>query len=532
MAFTCYTPEEAWEILVDRRRKYYNKYSAVYSGVHESLRRTADRDSFWKRSKGKKIHVPVAADIAATSADLLFGEEPRYVIENADETGTEETNEAKLKRLAQLIDLNALHPKLCEGAESASVLGGVCLKINWNDDMEYPTINIVQADNALPEYRFNEIHCMHFFSIIRVEAHSEAVWRVYERYEHGRIEMAVYRGSISELGMRQEDEALKELGYSPTIIAPVDDMLCTYIPNMKPNRIYRTSENMGRSDYEGLRDMMDALDEAYSSWMRDVRLAKSRLIVPAEYLRRKPSDMFRDGQYTYEFDEDAETLVALDIDTQKMGGGSGIQPSQFQIRTAEHAATCDQLMRNIISIAGYAPQSFGLDIHGQAESGTALHIREKKSYSTRSKKENYWKAPLERILTALIHIDSVVYSNGVFGEKDRVIALFSDSIANDIMTTANAAKLIRDAQAASTKQLVRMLHPDWSNALIDEELNQIKQEAKEAMEQANEAQMEMAQKNSDIQVNANQKTAEFNAQIARQNALYVAEIQAGKEEST
>ncbi len=475
--FSCCTPLQAWDVLQDRRRRYFNRYAAAYGGDHHALRATADADSFWKRKGKARLHVPVGADIAAVSADLLFGEEPRYSVTNDSrpaDGGLTEKKAEKEKRLASLIASNGLHSKLCEAAESASVLGGVCLKINWNDQMSYPVVSVVQADNAVPEYRMSTLHCMHFFSVIRTDSVSGRVWRMYERYSNGRIEMGVYEGTNSSLGQALEDGALKELGYDREIIAPVDDMLCAYIPNMKPNRVFRHQDDMGRSDLEGLRDLMDALDEAYSSWMRDVRLSKSRLIVPAEYLRRSPSSMFRDGAATYEFDEDVETLVALDIDTSRMTG-AGIQPSQFQIRTAEHAQTCEQLMRNIISIAGYSPQSFGMDIRGQAESGTALHIREKKSYATRSKKENYWKAPLERILTALIHLDSVVYGS-CFDEGDRVLALFSDSIANDITTTAQAVNLIRQARAASTEMCVRMLHPDWENGMVAEEVRKIREE--------------------------------------------------------
>ena len=96
---------------------------------------------------------------------------------------------------------------------------------------------------------------------------------------------------------------------------------------------------MGRSDYDNLRDLMDALDESYSSWMRDIRLAKARLIVPAQFLRRKPEEMFGDSMNrppTFEFDEDVETLVALDTQSGSLGGdgeSNKITPSeQMNIR--------------------------------------------------------------------------------------------------------------------------------------------------------------------------------------------------------
>ena len=75
----CYAPQEAWEILQERREACYDNYAALYSGNVRSLIRTAPRGSFWARPGKSRVHVPLAADLAATSANLLFGEEPARV---------------------------------------------------------------------------------------------------------------------------------------------------------------------------------------------------------------------------------------------------------------------------------------------------------------------------------------------------------------------------------------------------------------------------------------------------------------------
>ena len=220
---------------------------------------------------------------------------------------------------------------------------------------------------------------------------------------------------------------------------------------------------------------MDSLDETYSSWMRDIRLAKARLIVPAEYLRRKPAEMFNgDNRFTYEFDEDIETLVALDIDPERVG--TSITPSQFSIRSTDHAMTCSDIIRNIVTVAGYAPQSFGLDIQGMAQSGTALHIREKKSYNTRGKKQTYWKSPLERIMTAMVHLDAVLYPQAGSDSDDNVKIKFADSMSNDISTMSSALSMLNSAAAVSTEMKIQMLHPDWTQKQIAEEVERIKKE--------------------------------------------------------
>lgn len=474
MPFQFISPEQAWNELVSYRSAYYRQYAAAYSGDRKELRATSSPGSFWRRASKCKIHVPIAADIAATSADLLFAEETGF---SCYDEATEDNESEQQHRLDRLVELNNMPSKLNEGGESGAALGDVFLKLNWQpEEIPYPVLTVVQGDSAWPEYLFGVLQGIHFFSIISYDADRQKYLRMYERYEKGRILMALYEGTLNELGRELGDEILAEYGYKREIIAPVQEMLAVHIPNIRPNRSYRDSEH-GRSDFDDLRDMMDSLDEAYSSWMRDIRLAKARLIVPAEYLRRKDviADQLGDKQFTYEFDEDVETLVALDIDTQYTGGNP-ITPSQFAIRSAEHAATCSDLIHNIVNIAGYAPQTFGLDIDGMAQSGTALHIRERKSYNTRGKKIGYWRAPLESIMTTMIHLDAALFPGEGSDMDDTVKVNFPDSMSNDLSTVSSALQMINSAAAVSTEIKVAMLHPDWTKKQVAEEVDRIKTE--------------------------------------------------------
>lgn len=465
------TAQQAWDELMIYKYRYYRKYAAAYSGNRTELAGTASRGTFWKRRGKCRLHVPIAADIAATSSDLLFSEEPRFMCVHEN---TEENENPQQKRLDALIESNNIHSKLNEAAESSAALGDVYLKLGWRqNDMDHPTIQIVQPDNAWPQYILGELQCVHFFSILKRDFEKECVTRIYERYERGKIVMSAFIGTEEALGT-EHPELITQLGFEDTIIPPVQDMLAVHIPNMRPNREWRDLE-LGRSDSDGLRDLMDALDEAYSSWMRDIRLAKARLIVPMEYVRRLDVGTLPDNKYTYEFDEDVETLVALDINTDH-ATGNPITPSQFSIRATEHEQTCTALIQEIVSKAGYSPQTFGLQISGMAQSGTALHIREKKSYNTRGKKQTYWKAPLERIMTAMVHLDAALYPKAGSHADDTVTVHFSDSMANDLTTIAAAIEMLDRASALSTQIKVQMQHPDWTQKQVNDEVERVKEE--------------------------------------------------------
>lgn len=466
-------PKKAWEALVEYRQKYYRASIAAYSGDRTELKATSEHGMFWQRQGKAKVHVPIAADIAATSADMLFSEEPQFM---CYDEATEDNESDQQHRLDELVELNGIHSKLNEAAESCSALGDVYLKLNWRqEDVPYPILTVVQGDSAWPEFTLGMLQCVHFFSMLRHDSGTDTYYRLYERYEQGRITSAVFKGSASDLGSALPESELEQYGLQQDLITPVDEMLAVHIPNMKPNRKYRDSA-MGRSDLEGLRSLMDSLDETYSSWMRDIRLAKARLIVPAEYLRRKPAEMFNgDNRFTYEFDEDIETLVALDIDPDKVT--QGITPSQFQIRSTDHATTCTDIVRNIVTTAGYAPQSFGIDIEGMAQSGTALHIREKKSFNTRGKKQTYWKAPLEKIMSTMVHLDAVLFPEYGSEKDDNVKVKFADSMSNDLSTMSSALQMLNSAAAVSTDVKIQMLHPDWTQKQVAEEVERVKKES-------------------------------------------------------
>lgn len=477
------TPKQAWDSLSDYNQLYYRYHAAQYSGQHDLLHSTASTKSFWARPGKQKVHLPIAADISATSSDLLFGEEVKLTCVDAKEN--DDSSEARMaqSRLEVIARRNNLHALLNEAAESCSAMGDVYLKIGWDrdDPMKCPRLQVGQGDAAWPEYRFGKLCAIHFFSNLRVMkspyGEKAVVIRAYERYEPGKIVTRLFRGSDSDLGEDMGDDALGMLGIAPEVTMGAQEMAAVHIPNIRPNRLFRGSM-MGRSDFDGLRSLMDALDEAYSSWMRDIRLAKARLIVPAEYLRRKASDLFPDDVKAppmFEFDEDVETLCALDSDPEKVGSNA-ITPSQFAIRADEHQKTCNDLIVQIVTKAGYAPQTFGMNIEGLAQSGTALNIREKKSIKTCGKKQAYWHDALEDLLTVMLHIDAEQFPDNKVADGVHVHVRFADAFANDVSTISSALELLKRAESASADVRVRMLHPDWTEKEVSEEVARIREE--------------------------------------------------------
>lgn len=472
-------PPDPWQPIYRK----YAEWSAWYSGdpnqiadVYASLVRTpTPKGRFWARElreeKRVALHVPVAGDIAETSADLLFSETPDIRIPEAHgESAPADAIEAQ-ERLWEIIEKGGVHNRLLESAESTAALGGVFIGPVWDtESADVPLLRVVQADAALPEFRWGMLVAVTLWRV--VEDDGDTVWRHLERHEPGVILHGLYRGDSTQLGRRvqlQSHSATADLDDVVTLPAAMADTLAIrYVPNVRPNRQFRSDPlggYLGRSDYAGSEALMDALDEVYTSWQRDVRLSKARVAVPEDWL-----DFGPDGKP--KFPEDQEIFVAMGgIDAD---GGRGADFFQPAIRHVEHAQTCLNYIERIVSAAGYSPQSFGLSIDGRAESGTALRIRERKSLITQHKKKRYFEPAIEDVLWMMLVIDREIFRSGVTVYRPAVS--IDDSIVPDIRELAESVDMINRAQAASIETRVRVLHPDWGEEEVQAEVERIQTE--------------------------------------------------------
>lgn len=460
----------------------YAEWSAWYSGDTLRLRdfyATAhphQERGFWKfwsrigtrpSSQKAMLHVPIAGDLAAVSGALLFGEEPAIHIREAMPVDSGDAEKAAETRLQQVIVEGGAYNRFIEAGESAAAMSGVFLYPAWDRQvMPVPVVNVVQPDNAVPVFQFGVLAEVLFHRVI--EEDGTTITRHVELHTPGLIEHAVYVGTSTRLGSRQPASRLAEMGLPAVIRLPFDTLDVEYIPNMRPNRLWRESD-LGLSDYSGSEGMFDALDEVYASWQRDIRHAKSRIIVPRDFLDSSGN-----------VDIDWEVYQPMDMEPKAMEQGArAMLAQQFDIRWQEHQATAVEYVERIVSNAGYSPQTFGIRIEGRAESGTALRIRESKTVLTLRRKANFWKPALQRLFTHMLLIDQWVYGGpGVAGLN--VDVELNDGIPNDITEMAKAASQLAAAKAASIETRVRLVNPHRDNAWVEAEVKRIQEEEKAA----------------------------------------------------
>ncbi|QLF83190.1 portal protein [Streptomyces phage AxeJC] len=419
----------------------------------------------YPRKRERRLHVPLPGDIATTAADLLFADMPAITT----------PDEATTTYLAEAIETARVHSLLLGAAEQASAMSGVFLRLTWDRDVvpDRPIPTTVQPDNAVPEFMFGILRAVTFWRELD-GGDTQTVYRHLERHEPGRIVHALYEGTPDTLGRavpltEHPDTAALVDSLGPdgvSVETGIRMLTAVYVPNMTPNRLHRGSP-IGRSDYSApIYDQFAAIDDTWTSWMRDIRLARARLIVPDSYLTN-----LGPGQGAA-WDDDREVYSGLNVPP--TDGSGGITLSQFAIRVEEHQRTAEALTRKAVESAGYSAQSFGLEGGGEAITATEVDDRKGRSTTTSKKKAGHWKSGLADFLLAYQLLAAVQFGARITPERPTVE--FRLDATESEQSRATTLDLLARAGAVSTRTKVKYRSPDLEDAAVDAEVAAILRE--------------------------------------------------------
>jgi hypothetical protein len=460
-----------------------DELSRVYGGSgsttetnwrEQGMRRTLQR--FWWGQPPKageqrgKLHVPVAAEIAQVSADLIFGQPPTITVDD---------DEATQERIDALMGDRA-GQQLHEAAESAAALGHVYLRVGWDRDIDStgPLLSTIDADAAVASYAFGRLKEVTF---CREWESSGTVLRHLELHEVGIIWHAAYLGDHTSLGKMVPLSAHPETADLADAAMVADDsragsgietgidMLDVVgVANTRSKnwRHLPAGKDLGAADIAGVEAALDALDDCWSSWLRDIRHGRSRIHVPMHMMDNQGL-----GKGAT-FDLDRELYVGL---TSPPDGPLQLETTQFKIRFAEHAATASALLERIVGGAGYSLQTFGLDPSTSTQTATESWARQNRTQNTRNGKLRHWNPALVDLTRILLAVD-VAQFGGTANPDAEVTVQFADTVSDSQLTRAQTASLLAAAGAASTETLVELVHNDWDGQRQADEVARIKLE--------------------------------------------------------
>lgn len=453
-------------------------FSSDKGGFKATVNRTLQRWFVGEPARGPerntKLPIPIAAEICQASADLLFSDP---VSVNVSDEGTQ-------TRLLDLLD-DSFHSTIAEAAEMCAALGGVYLRVTWDDTVsDGPFTTVKDADTAIPEFKWGRLRAVTFWNVVHRDG--KIVYRHLERHELNSLGIGVilhglYAGEEDSLGTRvsltarPETEQLAlftDLNVEGTISTESPGLAVTYVPNQTPNRLWRTDpigRNLGRSDLDGVEHLMDQLAETMSDWMRARRVARARIMLSKELLKNNGPG---NGTVTDLSQEVFTTVNSLDgkdltMDQKIQLLQPAFNPDQFQ-------KTATALIEQILQMAGYSMQTFGIEGDHPQRTATEIESKEQRSLMTRRRKSREWVPALREHVTKLLEVDRVFF--GHQNVTTDVDVEFASTVVVSQLNLAQTAQALYVSQSASTKERVTLLHNDWDEDQIDAEVAAIQAE--------------------------------------------------------
>lgn len=469
-----------WEGNPDRLEDFYSAGRRTSpSGVKD--RAKAAWDAWWGRGSTngidspKKLHAPIAADIAQLSAVALCAKPPTIVAAEGELAVVQD-------RIDQLINIPRFHSGLYTAAETSSALSGVFGRVVWDETVQKGTwIEWVDPDHAIPEWYRGRLKAVTFFTGLDSDDPSD-VWRHLERYEMGRIVHELYKGTPHNLGQLQPlaaHEATASLkvalaadGYSYIDLGVPDVLAVDYVPNKLPNPEWSNDpklRNMGGSDIAtDLIPMYHEIDRIYSSLIRDFRLSAMKVFASDTVLQSRGAGQ---GLFLPE-EQEMFTRVGMGISGADGNMESIFQPYQPDIRVQDHDQGAELLVREVLRRTGYSPVSFGMS---DEVAQTATEATGKKEWTvlTTEGKARYFGTALQHLATTALRIDAVKFPGlGVAPSEDLEVEWPPFAQESDL-SKAQTVQAWEVGKAASTRTKVRYLHQDWDEGQIDDEVELI-----------------------------------------------------------
>jgi hypothetical protein len=417
-----------------------------------------------------KLHIPLAAEIAQVSADLLFGQPPLVTVADDPVTQT---------RVDELISDGA-GIQLHEAAEACAALGHVYLRVGWDRDIDPtgPLLSVVDADAAFPLYSYGHLREVTF---VREWTEAGSVLRHLELHEPGMIWHAAFLGDLFELGRvvplgaypQTADIADAAMIADPDqpgsgIETGIERLDVVGVSNAR-TRTWRhlpAARDLGRADISGAESELDALDDVWTSWMRDVRHGRSRIHVPMHMMENQGIGKGAS------VDLDREVYVGLSCPPD---GPLQLTPTQFKIRYEEHRETARSLIERIIAGAGYSLQTFGMDPATSTQTATESWARQIRTQHCRNGKLRHWNRAVLDLTKVLLAVDRAQFA-GKSDPDPMITVAFADTVSESQLARAQTATMLRTAECASTETLVALVHNDWDGDEVSAECVKIKNE--------------------------------------------------------
>ena len=446
-----------------------------------------------------RMNTPKA--ITSEMAGLVWGEECTINVTIDGRESTEDNPDPLNAYIQKVLECNAFHEKMQESIEEGLALGGAAYKTwaeskhdeNGNEIPETRGIMIgyAMADQFIP-ISWDNARVTEGVFVSRIAKggyyYTRLEWHRWNGLTYV-ITNELYRSEMQKgqnpdesqdiLGIRYPLQEIYPYLEEETEI-PVEESLFTYWRTPIANNLDDNSP-LGMSMYGNSLETLHALDICFDSFVREFRLGKKRIIVPARAVRVVVDPVT--GKPCRYFDPNDETYEALASDTPD---DLKITDNSVELRVEEHVAAINAFLSILCLQTGFSPGTFTFDQHQGLKTATEVVSEDSKTYKTIKTIQKQIKPAIEHLIKNIIDV-AVLYEmtdeNGtpistLVAPGYNVNITFDDGITQDRQTNLNEGVMLVGAGLLS--KYTFMTDPKYGQGLTpeqaQEELARIKEE--------------------------------------------------------
>ena len=431
----------------------------------------------------------MAKAVCAEMAGLVWGEECTVNVSIEGRESTEETPDPLNEFIQKVLAKNAFREKMQESIEEGLALGGAAYKV-WaeakhdEDGNEIPEtrkimLGYAMADQFVP-ISWDNAKITEGVFISRI---AKGGW-YYTRLEWHKwngltyvITNELYRSEIQKGKNGGDSQDILGVRYPLAEIypyldevteVPVEESLFTYWRTPIANNLDDNSP-LGMSIYGNALETLHALDICYDSFVREFRLGKKRIIVPARAVRVVTDP--QTGRLLRYFDANDETYEALASDTPD---DLKIQDNSVELRVEEHVAAINAFLSILCLQIGFSAGTFTFDQHTGLKTATEVVSENSKTYKTIKTLQNQIRPAIEHLVRNIIDV-AILYGMDFDGTPVEslvapgynVTITFDDGVTQDRQTNINEGVMLVGAGLLS--KFTFMTDPKYGQGLTDEQ---------------------------------------------------------------
>ena len=441
-----------------------------------------------------------AKAVCAEMSGLVWGEECTINVSIEGRTSTDEDPDPLNAFVQKVLCANAFHEKMQESIEEGLALGGSALKV-WaeskhdEDGNEIPEtrkvmLGYAMADQFIPISWDNAMVTEGVF-VSRIAKggyyYTRLEWHMWNGLTYV-ITNELYRSEIQKGKTPDESQDILGVRYPLSEIypyleeeteIPVEESLFTYWRTPIANNLDDNSP-LGMSIYGNSLETLHALDVCFDSFVREFRLGKKRIIVPARAVRTVVDP--QSGKVCRYFDGNDETYEALASDSPD---DLKITDNSVSLRVEEHVAAINAFLSILCLQTGFSAGTFTFDQHGGLKTATEVVSENSKTYKTIKTIQKQLRPAIEHLVRNIIDV-AVLYEVEYEGQSIaslvangyNVNITFDDGVTQDRQTNLNEGVMLVGAGLLS--KYTFMTDPKYGQGLTKEEaeaeLNRIKAE--------------------------------------------------------